>query len=268
MPDDDWELDDWEDEAFDEDVWDHTQLDLEDPAEVIDEDSSDDPEFDVLASSTGVALGDDDELTEGGIGVADTPTRSAERGGAGMGWSAWDVGTIFALGGWLADHHAANTAEQVAAVLAAHGTVRGDGAKPRGAAHPPPSSGYGYGTADGGLNVGDPLDQGALYAELEGAVRVGCDLMIQAEGPSGPDGALVLIISAVPFSSGPRLWVVAEEHTGGFKATRLIPVFEPEGNIGAGIFATDYPSEAVDAAVWACRREGLPLEALEVTDVR
>ena len=26
---------------------------------------------------------------------------------------------------------------------------------------------------------------GALYAELAGAVRIGCDLMIQAEGPSG-----------------------------------------------------------------------------------
>ena len=137
MPDDDWELDDWEDEAFDEDVWDHTQLDLEEAAEVIDEEPFDDPEFDVLASSAGVALGDHDELTEGGIGVVDTPTRSAERGGAGMGWSAWDVGTIFALGGWLADHHAATTAEQVGGVLAAHGRGRGEGAKPLGAAHPP-----------------------------------------------------------------------------------------------------------------------------------
>ena len=78
----------------------------------------------------------------------------------------------------------------------------------------------------------------------------------------------MLIISAVPFSSGPRLWVVAGEHTGGFRATRLIPVFEPEGSIGAGIFATDHPTEAVDAAAWACRREGLPLEALEVIDLR
>ena len=173
MPDDDWELDDWEDEAFDVDVWDHSQLDLESSAEVFSEEPFDDPELDVLASSLGVALGDHDELTEGGIGIADTPTRSAERGGAVMGWSAWDVGTIFALGGWLADHHAARTAEQVGSVLAAHGTGRGEGAMRLGAAHPPPPSGYRSDTADGGLNVGGPLDQGALYAEL-GLFRHGC----------------------------------------------------------------------------------------------
>lgn len=264
MPGDDWELDDWEDEAFDEDVWDHSQLDLEDPAP---QEPLDEPDLDVVTPSAGAALGDD-ELIAGATAVADTATQSVERGGAGMGWSAWDVGTIFALGGWLADHHAANTAEQVGAVLAAHGRGRGDGAKLLGAAHPPPPSGYPYHTADGTLKVGDLLHPGPLSAELVAAVRAGSDLMIQAESPSGADQALVLIISAVPLSHGPRLWVVAEEHTGGFKATRLIPVFESLPNNGVGIFATDYPSEAVDAAAWACRREGLPLEALEVTKLR
>lgn len=56
-----------------------------------------------------------------------------------MGWSAWDVGTVFALGGWLADHHAENTARQVAAALAEHGSGRG-ATQPLGAAHPPPPS--------------------------------------------------------------------------------------------------------------------------------
>ena len=269
MPGDDWELDDWEDEAFDEDVYDHSQLDLEDTTDaVVDDEALDDPEFDVVASSAGTALGGDDELTEGGLAVAGVPARPAQLGGSGMGWSAWDVGTIFALGGWLADHHAANTAEQVGAVLAAHGSGRGDDARTLGAAQPPPSSGYRYDTAAGSLKVGDPLHQGVLYAELAAAVASGRDLMFQARCPSGSDRELVLVISAVPFSSGPRLWVVAEENPGGFKVTRLIPVFEPEGTIGAGIFATDHPSEAADAAAWACRREGLPLEALVVTERR
>jgi hypothetical protein len=247
MPDDDWGLDDWEDESFDEDVWDHTQLDLEEVAEDVDEPV------------------DDADLT--GLGRSGLSERSTGREGLAMGWSAWEVGTIFALGGWLADHHTATTAEQVKSVLAAHASGRDDHASPLGSAHPPPASGYPYDNAQGTLQVGDALDQGVLYAELQAAISNGRHLMIQAESPPGADHALVLIISAVPFSSGPRLWVVAEENPGGFKATRLVPVFAPV-DIRAGVFATDHPSEAADAAAWACRREGFPPEALTITERR
>ena len=182
-----------------------------------------------------------------------------------MGWDPWDVGTIFALGGWLADHHAESTARQVAAVLAERDAGRDAAGRPIGASHPPPPSGYPYDTARGTLAVGDPLDQGRLYAELATAATTGRELMIQAEGPDGAGGPLLLYLSAVPLSSGPRLWVVAEERPGGFQGSRLIPVFEPHRSSGAAIFATDHPSEAADAAVWACGREGVSLAALTVT---
>ena len=181
-----------------------------------------------------------------------------------MGWSAWDIGTVFALGGWLADHHAERTAQQVAAALAERNVGRPVGGSPLGAAHPPPSSGHPYQGAVGALSIEDEVDQGALFAELSRAEARGQDLMIQAEGPVDVDRTLVLIISAVPWSSGPRFWVVAEEYRGGFSAARLIPVFERSADSGVAVFATDHAQEAVDAAAWACDREGVPLRKFHV----
>ena len=185
-----------------------------------------------------------------------------------MGWSAWDVGTVFALGGWLADHHAERTAQQVAAALAERNVGRPASGSPLGAAHPPPPSGYPYQQASGTLTVEDALDPGTLFAELAAAETRGEDLMIEAKGPVDLNRGLVLIISAVPWSSGPRFWVVAEENRGGFNPSRLIPVFVRDANLGAGVFASDHASEAVDAAWWACEREGVPLGEFHVTDRR
>ena len=182
-----------------------------------------------------------------------------------MGWSAWDVGTVFALGGWLADHHADRTAQQVAAALAERNIERPASGTRLGAAHPPPSSGYPYQAAAGTLTVDDPMDQGALFAELSAAEARNQDLMIQAEGPTDLDRPLVLIVSAVPGSAGPRFWVVAEDHAGGFSAARLIPIFERNAENGVAIFATDHAHEAVDAAAWACQREGIRLHEFHVT---
>jgi hypothetical protein len=60
-------------------------------------------------------------------------------------------------------------------------------------------------------------------------------------------------------------WVVAEENPGNFVALRLVPVFERVQSSGAGVYATDHPSEAVDAVIWACQREGISLDTLTVT---
>ena len=265
--DDDWEMDDWEEEAFDEDVYDHSELDTTTEVELAAYDDAEEEAFDEPWSAS--AIEDDDEAGDVDDGGAATvEPAGTDTGGGRMGWNAWDVGTVFALGGWLADHHVENTARQVAAALAENNSGRGHGGRPLGAAHPPPPSRHLYGTATGTLAVGDNLEAGALFGELAAASNAGRDLMFQAEGPGGTNGPLLLYLSAVPLSSGPRLWVVAEEHVGGFKAMRLIPVFEPVRSTGAAAFATDHASEAVDAAIWACQREGVDLEELTVTERR
>ena len=271
---DDWMMDDWEEESFDEDVYDHSELDTSAEVAVasFDDDTEDEEQFDQPSSVAAAFAGDEDgEETEfvaqfngGGSTTTEAAARSAAGGGR-MGWSAWDVGTVFALGGWLADHHADRTAQQVAAALAEHNIGRPATGSPLGAAHPPPPSGYRYKNAAGTLRVDDPVDPGALFAVLSRAEAGGQDLMIQAEGPTDLDRPLVLIISAVPGSRGPRFWVVAEEHPRGFSPARLIPVFERSADSGVAVFATDHAHEAVDAAVWACDREGVPLQEFHVT---
>ncbi len=261
----DWELDDWEYEAFDEDIYDQHEIGLSNDAPAATLDDVD--EGDLFPAPWPAAAGGDPnaDWSEGaGPVVAEAATRTGT-GEARMGWSAWDVGTVFALGGWLADHHADRTAQQVAAALAEHNTGRPASGTPLGATRPPPPSNYPYQRAVGTLSVGSAVDQGPLYAELARAEAHGQDLMIQADGPADLDRPLVLIISAVPWSSGPRFWVVAEEHRGGFSATRLIPVFERSADNGVAIFATDHASEAVDAALWASTREGVPLHEFRVT---
>jgi hypothetical protein len=235
---DDWELDDWENEAFDEDVWDASQVD------------------------DGAGLFND------AVVAGSVPLTYEAQGGGRMAWNAWDVGTVFALGGWLADHHAEQTARQVAAALAERGTAAPAVEGPRGAAHPPPASGIRYGAVPGTLTVGDGCDPGVLFAELQAASSAGHDLMLWLQGPGGATGPVSLVISAVPRTGGPQLWVVAEEAISGFAAGRLVPVFEPEPHGRLALFATDHPHEAVDAAVWACQRAGVTLDGLTVTERR
>lgn len=243
MP-DDWELDDWDDDAFDEDVWDVTQLDLE---------------------------GDEDlEALD-----AEAPPATSTRVNGGeetVGWSAWEVGTVFALGGWLADHHAEQVGQHVADALRDGPSGRGHDRAPAGprraAPHPPPSTGYAYEAMATPCLIGYPLNQQALFADLIAACALGHDLLVQAEGEGPSGGRLVLVMSAVGSSTGPRLWVVAEEHPRGFSATRLVPVFQRDQVAGVGVFATDYAIQAADAAVWACQREGVTLESLTVTHRR
>jgi hypothetical protein len=265
---DDWMFDDWEDEEFDEDV--------HDLAEVEESEEESFGGFDDVLAAEGVddiealeTWGDEPATELGGLEAADVPLgtnrASTTTGGERMGWSAWDVGTVFAIGGWMADQHADRTARQVAAALAERDISRPPGGRPLGAEQPPPSSGFPYDTAAPSLVVGAPLAQGSLFAELHRATTTGSEVMIQAQGPGGPEGTLLLVISAVPSSSGPRLWVVAEEHPDGFSATRLVPVFVPERSAQLAIFATDHATEAADAAAWACGREGVALDRLTVT---
>ena len=277
---DDWMFDDWEDEEFEDphDLVDGEDTgeepfdgfdDLDDVLAAEDVDDLDDPGD---PGSVAIFSGErDDELgglDDAGATVGTNRASTAATGDERMGWSAWDVGTVFAIGGWMADQHADRTARQVAAVLAERDSSRPAGGRPLGAEQPPPPSGVAYDTAAPPLVVGAPLAQGSLYAELHRATSAGADLMVQAQGPGGPDGTLLLVISAVPSSSGPRLWVVAEEYPGGFSATRLVPVFLPERSAGLAVFATDHPSEAADAAAWACGREGVAVEDLTVTHRR
>ncbi len=266
---DDWEMDDWEDEAFDEDVYDHSELELTADVEA---GSGDDVEDgfgeEGWASATPVEDEEDLGLLDGGGPPSTDPAERLDTGGGPMGWSAWDVGTVFALGGWLADHHAERTAQQVAAALAERNVGRPASGTPLGAAHPPPPSGHPYQQTGGTLTVEDPVDPQTLFSELAAADADGRDLMIEAKGPVDLDRVLVLIISAVPWSHGPRFWVVVEENRGGFNPSRLIPVFVRDANLGAGVFASDRPSETVDAALWACEREGVPLREFHVTEKR
>ena len=264
---DDWMLDDWEEETFDEDVYDHSELEMATNVEVAsyDDEAAEEEAFDEpWAAPAAVEDVEDAEYFDGGGSAAAEPVARTHSGGGRVGWSAWDVGTVFALGGWLADHHADRTAQRVASALAERNVGRPANGSPLGAARPPPPSGYSYEGAVGTLRVEDAVDQGALFAELSRAEARSQDLMIQAEGPVDFDRPLVLVISAVPWSSGPRFWVVAEEHRGGFSPARLIPVFERSADSGVAVFATDHAHEAVDAAVWACEREGVPLREFHV----
>ena len=247
-----WELDDWEEEAFDEDVYDVSLLDdVEEP-------------FDV-----GLAGGPGQETpvapADGMPVAAAYATTRTPQGESPMTWSAWEVGTVFALGGWLADRHAENTARQVASVLEQRGLGRND-FMPLGAAHPPPASGYVYEDVKASLGVGDRLDALGLYAEMLSADVKRQDLLLRFDQAPGVEGSWVLYVSVVPTSSGPQMWAVAEENRGGFNALRLIPVFERSKTVGAGVFATDHPDEVAEAVVWACHRHGLRPDELVVTE--
>jgi hypothetical protein len=182
-----------------------------------------------------------------------------------MSWSAWDVGFAFGLGGWLLDQHAEQVGREVRAALAHSSTPPATHPGPRGAPHPPPPSGQAHGTDAGTHGVGDPLRLGWLHSELaDASVRSG-DLLLQAEGDGPGGGRLVLVVSAVPGSAGPSLWVVAEQRPGGFAASRLVPVFQADGSGGFAVFATDLAGQAVDAVAWACAREGVRPESLTIS---
>jgi hypothetical protein len=272
---DDWELDDWDEDTFDEDEWDASQGEHDGASDDLDEgfDELAAPETEPFAADPHRAVGGG-RGAGGGAGAAPAGAggSGAAAGGAGDGglsWSAWEVGTVFALGGWLADHHAAAVGRQVRDALAAGAGQRAaGGARPRGAPQPAPPSGVRYATATGSVRLGEPLDAAALCAELAAAGRAGRDLLLQAEGCGPGGGALVLVISAVPSSAGPGFWIVAEEHRGGFSASHLVPVFQPERQGGLAVFASDLAEEAADAAVWACGRAGVALTDLRVTQRR
>lgn len=247
-----WELDDWEGEAFDEDVHDHSEL------EGVSEGLVGVEEAFVDAPS-----GEDSAVLLGG-GLAATPDASerGHHGGSRMGWSAWEVGTVFALGGWLADRHAHETGGQVAAALTEL-RLQAPPEHPR-RGRPPPTSTV-YKDEGGRLELEGELDPSSLYSELLGAAALSRDLMVQARGPVGIGRDLRLVISALPSPEGLRFWVIAEATPDGFSTSRLLPVFEAEPQGRYAIFTTDHASETVDAATWACGREGLDLVEFRVT---
>jgi hypothetical protein len=271
--------DDWDELGFElDDPFDHADLDEEDELEeeaeledlLVDGDGGgeswdpDWPEEEVLAGGVG-ADGDVRVVTaptgHDGGGAA-TGTRTGE--GRNVGWSAWDVGTAFALGGWLLDQHAEHVGAQVREALAAQGTARVPGGGPRGAPHPAPPSGHRYVAGSDAHEVGGPLLPGVVYAEAVAASVAGRSLLLQAEGQSPAGGRLVLIVSVVPSTAGPSMWVVAEERPDGFSAARLLPVFQRDPSGGLAIFATDDAAEVADAVAWACARENVAAELLDV----
>lgn len=190
---------------------------------------------------------------------------SSQGAGAAMTWSAWDVGTVFAMGGWMLDRHAEQIGREVRAALASSAHAPSAQAGPRGAPHPPPRSGEAYGAETGWHRPGERLRLGRLYADLTTAHAHQQPLLLQAEGGTSAGGRLVLVISVVPGSAGPSLWVVAEQHPGGFAASRLVPVFQADASGAFAVFATDHATEAADAVAWACGREGIAPSWLTVT---
>jgi hypothetical protein len=268
MP-DDW--DDWDELGFEvDDPFDHADLDEEEELEAsfgnADGDAWD-PDWhdeEILAGGVG-ADGDVRVVTapaggDGGAGVTSTRTREDRS----VGWSAWDVGAVFALGGWLLDQHAERVGAQVRQALAAQGTSRVPGSAPRGAPYPAPPSGHRYVPGPDAHAVGGPLLPEVVYAETLAASVAGRGLLLQAEGQSPAGGRLVLLVSVVPSTAGPSMWVVAEERPDGFSAARLLPVFQRDQSGGLAIFATDDAAEVADAVAWACARENVAPELLDV----
>lgn len=217
-----------------------------------------------LGVHEGVGMWSDEPAATGGGGV---PAGQGAAAGSGerMSWDAWDVGVAFGLGGWMLDRHAEQVGEQVRAALAEAGTHVRAGDALRSAPHPPPPTGLRYQAGAGTLATGDRLDPGRVYAELLAATSHARGLLLQAEGHTPAVGRAVVIISAVPGSAGPGLWVVAEQHPYGFAASRLVPVFQADASGGFAVFATDVVLEATEAVVWACRREGIEPTDLTVT---
>ena len=239
-PDDDWDV-----HGMDE-----TEAGVFDDAEL--------DEFEPTVGSPGAAA-------PGGGGGGSPGDRETRGGGEQMSWSAWDVGTVFAMGGWMLDQHAEQVGSEVRAALASSPTAAAPRPGPLGAPNPPPPSGLAYGTEEGELRVGDPLVLRWLYSQLTAAQASGRDLLLQVEGTGPGGGPLVLVISVVPETGGPSLWVVAEQHPGGFAASRLVPVFQADASGHVAVFATDLPAQAVDAVAWACSREGVETSSLTVT---
>ena len=242
-------MDEWDDQAgFDPEdpeieAWD--LMGLDDP--VVAWDDTDDLD----------AYGDVEEPVAEGITYGE--------GHRAMTWSAWDVGVVFGLGGWLLDHHAAQVGQQIRDALAEAGTDTSTTPTPRGAPYPPPPSGNLYRADASQQNIGAHLDQGRLYGELVTTNTHDRDLLIEAEGQTPTGGKVVVAISFVALSAGPRMWVVVEMHPDGFSAARLAPVFQCDAQARLLYFATDSAVEAVDAVAWACHREGVEVSALTVT---
>jgi hypothetical protein len=269
MP-DDW--DDWDELGFEvDDRFDHEDLDEEDELEAAFEDGDQDVDAwdpgwsDDEAVAGGDVLGDPRGVTvpAGGAG-GDVATRVQTREDRPLGWSSWDVGAAFALGGWLLDQHAEQVGAQVREALTAQGTARASDGAPRGAPHPAPPSGHRYVAGPDIHRVGGPLLPAAVYAEAVAASAAGRGLLLQAEGRSPAGGRLVLVLSVVPSTAGPSMWVVAEERPDGFSAARLLPVFQRDQSGGLAVFATDVAAEMADAVVWACARENVAPELLDV----
>jgi hypothetical protein len=265
--------DDWDELGFEvDDPFDHDDLDEEDELDAaLEDEEADADEWGLDWSDEEVLAGGIDAdgdvrvvtaPTGGGGGPPVTGTRTQE--GRRVGWSAWDVGAVFALGGWLLDQHAEQVGSRVREALAAQGTARLPGSAPRGAPHPAPPSGHPYAAEADGHEVGGPLLPGAVYADAVAARGAGRSLLLQAEGQSPSGGRLVLIVSVVPSTAGPSMWVVAEERPDGFSAARLLPVFQRDQSGGLAVFATDDPAEVADAVVWACARENVAPELLDV----
>jgi hypothetical protein len=249
----------FEDEEFDE-FGDHGMQafdDLDDLDE-LDEESLHDLGGGIAA---GVGFGDADAGSAAGVGVA----AAAVAEPAGRRWSAWEVGTVFALGGALLDSHAEQVARQVRQELQRAGIARSHDHDHRRAPHPAPAHRYRYQPNLVRLAVGDPLDPDRLFRDLGLAIAPDRHLLIQAEGTAPSGGRLVLVISVLAHPAGPMMWVVAELHPGGFSASRLVPVFRPDDSGTMAVFATDYASQATDAVRFACDREGVPTTALTVT---
>jgi hypothetical protein len=210
--------------------------------------------------AAGTGFGDADAGGAAGVGVA---AASAEP--VGPRWSAWEVGTVFALGGALLDSHAEQVARQVRQELQRAGVARSHDHDHRPAPHPAPAHRYRYQPHLVPLAIGDPLGPDRLFHDLGLAIPPDRHLLIQAEGTAPSGGKLVLVISALAHPAGPMMWVVAELHPGGFSASRLVPVFQADASGAMAVFATDYASQATDAARFACDREGVPTTALTVT---
>jgi hypothetical protein len=261
---DDWGSDDWGSDDWASPGWDANGA--PDAREVGPDSSDPGPSHDGgVLTAPGHSGSPDGDAASAGSGGGGVPTSGGGHGGreSGMTWSAWDVGAAFAMGGWLLDQHAAQVGAQVRqALLDARADHSPDGSLP-GAPHRAPSSGHRYGSETGTLEVGGPLLPGLVYAEARAASAAGRGLLVQAEGLSPAGGRLVLVVSVVPSTGSPELWAVAEERPDGFSAARLVPVFQRDPSGGLAVFATG-PGELADAVVWACTRENVAPELLDV----
>ena len=287
---DDWELDDWEEDSFDEDEWDATQAHLgtgllgvfdeeEDP------DDADEPDSEERGWGWADTAWDSpgDELEEGpepwwsgsgagGAGVAraeETGARDASRSEPTV--SAWDVGTGFALAGWLLDRHADRIERAVSDQRYAPGD-RDPAALPT---PPPPQprppakqaqradpvaapSGGPVDWSAAPLEVGDAVTRSALAIRLTIEAAEDTEVALTLE-PIAGSPALRVVVIVTALTPPHRFWVVVDEHAEGFSTARMLPVFATDGEARRAIHRTVDPAGAVDAVEWAYAREGVSL---------